>query len=91
MTGRLWLLGVVATLLAGGNAAALDFRSVSEPAAILYDAPSLKAQKRFVLSHGYPVEVVIKLEGWTKIRDVHAWHSEPLGRSTQRAIDSRGK
>ena len=60
---------VLAGLLASANAAALEFRSVTEPAAILYDAPSTKAQKRFVLSQGYPVEVVVKLEGWTKVRD----------------------
>ena len=48
---------------------ALEFRSVTEPGAILYDAPSTKAQKLFVLSHGYPVEVVVKLDEWTKVRD----------------------
>jgi SH3-like domain-containing protein len=69
MIGRLWLLAVPAALLASANAVALEFRSVSEPAAILYDAPSIKAQKLFVLSQGYPVEVVVKLEGWTKVRD----------------------
>ena len=60
---------VLAGLLASANAAALEFRSVTEPAAILYDAPSTKAQKLFVLSQGYPVEVIVKLEGWTKVRD----------------------
>ena len=60
---------VLAGLLASANAAALEFRSVAEPAAILYDAPSSKAKKLFVLSQGYPVEVVVKLEGWTKVRD----------------------
>jgi SH3-like domain-containing protein len=69
MIGRLWPAAVLAGLLVSANAAALEFRSVTEPAAILYDAPSTKAQKLFVLSQGYPVEVVIKLEGWTKIRD----------------------
>ena len=68
MISRLWFLAVPA-LLAGAHAVALDFRSVSDPAAILYDAPSIKAQKLFVLSQGYPVEVVVKLEGWTKVRD----------------------
>ena len=63
------LAAVVAGLLASANAAALEFRSVTEPAAILYDAPSTKAQKLFVLSQGYPVEVVVKVEGWTKVRD----------------------
>ena len=60
---------VLAGLLASANASALEFRSVAEPVAILYDAPSTKAQKLFVLSQGYPVEVVVKLEGWTKVRD----------------------
>ena len=69
MTSRLWLLAVPAALLASANAVALEFRSVSESVAILYDAPSVKAQKLFVLSQGYPVEVVVKVEGWTKVRD----------------------
>ncbi len=48
---------------------ALDFRSVADPGAVLYDAPSTKGQKLFVLSRDYPVEVVVKVEGWTKVRD----------------------
>lgn len=69
MIGRLWFLAVPVALFASANAVALEFRSVGEPAAILYDAPSTKAQKLFVLSQGYPVEVVVKLEGWIKVRD----------------------
>ena len=69
MIDKRCLAAVVAGLLASANAAALEFRSVTEPAAILYDAPSTKAQKLFVLSQGYPVEVVVKVEGWTKVRD----------------------
>ena len=38
-------------------------------AAVLYDAPSLKAAKLFVLGRGYPVEVLVALEGWSKVRD----------------------
>jgi SH3-like domain-containing protein len=56
-------------LFCSGAAVALDFRSVADAAAILYDAPSTNAQKLFVLSRGYPVEVVVKVEGWTKVRD----------------------
>jgi len=69
MVDKRWSVAVLAGLFASANAVALDFKSVSEPAAILYDAPSTKAQKLFVLSQGYPVEVVVKLEGWTKVRD----------------------
>ena len=67
--GRLRYAVILAVTLASANAMALEFRSVTEPAAILYDAPSSKAQKVFILSQGYPVEVVVKLEGWTKVRD----------------------
>jgi SH3-like domain-containing protein len=69
MISRLWLLAVPAALLASANAVALEFRSVGESAAILYDTPSIKGRKLFVLSQGYPVEVVVKLEGWTKVLD----------------------
>jgi SH3-like domain-containing protein len=69
MIGKRCSAAVLAGLLVSGNAAAVEFRSVTESAAILYDAPSTKGQKLFVLSQGYPVEVVVRVEGWTKIRD----------------------
>lgn len=54
--------------LVTGQAAALDYLSVAQPA-ILYDAPSATAQKLFVLSRDYPVEVIVRIEGWTRVRD----------------------
>jgi SH3-like domain-containing protein len=48
---------------------ALEFRSIAEPAAILYDAPSAKGKKLYVVGRGYPVEVVVVVEGWVKVRD----------------------
>jgi SH3-like domain-containing protein len=51
------------------SAGALEFRSVSDNAAILYDAPSLKGKKLYVVGRGYPVEVVVMVEGWVKVRD----------------------
>lgn len=50
-------------------AGAAEFRSVADNAVVLYDAPSAKAKKRFILGRGYPVEIVVVVEGWTKIRD----------------------
>lgn len=46
-----------------------EFRSVSVPKAILYDAPSPQGNKLFILSQGYPVEVVVVLADWIKVRD----------------------
>lgn len=50
---------------------ALDFRAVAEPAAILYDGPSVKANRLYVVNRGYPLEVVVTVEGWVKVRDAN--------------------
>lgn len=49
--------------------AAQEFRAVAVNAAVLYDAPSAKAKKLYILNRGYPVEVVVVVEGWVKVRD----------------------
>lgn len=69
MIGKHAAIIILLGMLASAKVVALEFRSVGEQAAILYDAPSTKAQKVFILSRGYPVEVVVTLEGWTKVRD----------------------
>lgn len=51
------------------SASALDFRSVAVPKAVLYDAPSSAAKKVLLLSQNYPVEVVVNLGDWLKVRD----------------------
>src|SRR3972149_8766085 len=48
---------------------AADFPSLGENAAVLYDAPSARAKKLYVLGRSYPVEVIVVVEGWIKIRD----------------------
>lgn len=50
-------------------ALAQDFRSVSVSKAVLYDAPSSAAKKILLLSQNYPVEVVVNLGDWLKVRD----------------------
>jgi SH3-like domain-containing protein len=54
---------------AAAPAGALEYRSVDATAAILYDAPSQKGKKLFVIRRATPVEVVVNLEGWAKVRD----------------------
>lgn len=54
----------------GLPAAAAEFRSTVEAATILYDAPSTRSRKLYVVGRGYPVEVIVTLEGWQKVRDV---------------------
>lgn len=57
-------------LLAAGAAPAGEFRSVAENATPMYDAPSVKANKLFVASRLYPLEVIVQVDNWTKVRDL---------------------
>jgi SH3-like domain-containing protein len=50
-----------------------EFLSIASPVAILYDAPSLSAEKLYVANMNLPVEVVVKVEGWVKVRDSHGY------------------
>ncbi|MDP2248687.1 MAG: SH3 domain-containing protein [Nitrosomonadales bacterium] len=56
-------------VLMPGMASALDFRSISVPKAVLFDAPSAQAKKLFVIWQGYPVEIIVNLGDWVKVRD----------------------
>ena len=63
-----WIVAAVLTL-SSPIASALDFRSVGTDAAVAYDSPSTKGRKLSILGHGYPVEVLVVIEGWVKVRD----------------------
>ncbi len=56
-------------------AIAIEYRTV-DAATVLYDAPSQRGSKLFVIKRDTPVEVVVGLEGWAKVRDAEgglAW------------------
>lgn len=65
---RLAGLGLLLALLSSA-ASALDFRSVAAERAVLYDAPSLQAKRLFIVSKFYPVEIIVSLDQWAKVRD----------------------
>ncbi len=70
---QLALLGLLAGLTL--PVVAVEYRTVEE-ASILYDAPSQKGVKLFVIRRNTPVEIVVGLEGWSKVRDAEgglAW------------------
>ena len=60
---------VVASLLGTVSAAHADFRQTTENATVAYEGPSAKATKQFIYSRGTPVEIVVSIEGWVKVRD----------------------
>lgn len=80
------------TLFASINALALDFSTVTTPT-VLYDAPSAKATPLFVIYPGTPVERVINVDGWIKVRDSQgtlAWiEKKYLGTSRQLIVTAQ--
>jgi SH3-like domain-containing protein len=57
-------------------AGAVEFRALADRPAVLYDAPSTKADRLFIATRYYPFEVLVKLDQWTKVRDANgevAW------------------
>jgi SH3-like domain-containing protein len=51
-----------------GVAGAAEFRATNE-AVVLYDAPSSKSKPLYVLGRDYPLEIIVNVEGWLKVRD----------------------
>jgi SH3-like domain-containing protein len=78
---------VIAFLLlsAASGASAMDFVSVADATAIMYDAPSTKSNKLFVISRFMPLEQVVALESWVKVRD----SAGTLGWIEKRAISNK--
>lgn len=66
---RLRTAVALAVALIAGTAAGAEFRSAGEAAVVLYDAPSSKARKLYIVNRGYPLEVIVQVEGWVKVRD----------------------
>jgi SH3-like domain-containing protein len=62
-------LAVLVLFFGASVADAVEYVSVSESNAILYDAPSTKAKKLFVVNRYMPFEQVVTLDSWVKVRD----------------------
>ena len=70
------------------EARALDYRSVTAGRTVMFDAPSLQAKKLYIVSQYYPVEVIVNLGEWLKVRDRSgelAW-LESKSLSTRRTV-----
>ncbi len=63
------MFALLALFFAVSVANAVEYVSVSESSAILYDAPSIKAKKLFVVNRYMPFEQVVNLDSWVKVRD----------------------
>ncbi|MDP5239777.1 SH3 domain-containing protein [Uliginosibacterium sp. 31-16] len=61
-------VSVLIALAAPGLASALDYKSLADNA-IVYDAGSTKAQPQFILLKGTPVEIIVIVDRWAKVRE----------------------
>ncbi|MFM8233005.1 MAG: SH3 domain-containing protein [Candidatus Methylopumilus sp.] len=46
-----------------------EFRSVAFAKTILYEAPSATTKKLYLVDEGYPLEIIVNLGDWLKVRD----------------------
>jgi SH3-like domain-containing protein len=69
---RVRFLGVLAALalwVPAAGALAAEFRVTADQPTILYDGPSAKSKPLFLYGRDVPVEVIVSVEGWAKVRD----------------------
>jgi hypothetical protein len=64
---RFCVTGLLA--VAGTSAAAVEYQSVGNDPAILYDAPTLRGGRIAIAPRGMPVEIVVAQNDWTRVRD----------------------
>ncbi len=46
-----------------------EFRQTLEAATVSFEGPSTRANKQYLYSRGTPLEVIVAIEGWFKVRD----------------------
>lgn len=69
MRGAFVLAAAVLAASAADVAGAAEYKSTADAATVLYDAPSAKAKPLFILGRDTPLEVIVPVEGWSKVRD----------------------
>ncbi len=79
------LLLIVLSMYYGRATAGIEFLSIADDAVIMYDAPSLKAEKLFVVSRHLPVEAVVNTADWVKVLD----HSGSMAWVEKTALSQR--
>lgn len=65
-----WRVILLLAVLLPAPSWALEFRSIATDRTVMFDAPSLHGKKLYLASRFYPVEVIVDLESFAKVRDV---------------------
>ncbi len=59
----IWIVCVIS------QSAYAEFRSVISAKPILYEAPSATTKRVYLVGEGYPLEIIVNLGDWLKVRD----------------------
>jgi SH3 domain protein len=51
------------------SALAAEFVSIKAKKALLYEGPSSSTKKEFIITEGYPLQVMVRLKDWIKVKD----------------------
>ncbi len=62
-------LASAALVLAAAPAFAVDYQSIGNEPAVLYDAPTLRGTKIAIAPRGMPVDVILAQDDWARVRD----------------------
>jgi SH3-like domain-containing protein len=67
---RRWLVAALAASSAFASMANADeFKQTTGVATVGYEGPSTRSEKQFIYSRGTPLEILVSIEGWYKVRD----------------------
>jgi SH3-like domain-containing protein len=66
---RLYRFLIFFSLLTTSFFAHADFISVKVKQAVLFEGPSNTTDKVFIVTEGYPLEVLVSLKDWKKVKD----------------------
>ena len=62
-----FFLGIFFTFFS--SAVAAEFLSVKNKSLILFEGPSASTKKKFIVTEGYPLKVIVSLKDWKKVED----------------------
>jgi len=66
---RLYKLVIFFSLITTSFFVQADFISVKAKQAVLFEGPSNTTEKMFIVTEGYPLEVLVSLKDWKKVKD----------------------
>jgi SH3-like domain-containing protein len=66
---RLQWFALVTFASLNATAIADDFKQTIDAATVGYEGPSSRATKQYIYSRGTPLEILVAIEGWYKVRD----------------------